>query len=66
MCVCVTCGCVGLSDSRLFGHEVCLTDGGGRGQRGGTETAQKQSEAEHDHLQRVRGEGGGMGGVNTL
>lgn len=62
----VTCGCVGLSDSRLFGNEVCLTDGGGRGQCGGTETAQKQSEAEHDHLQRARGEGcGGWGGSET-
>lgn len=56
VCTCVlTCGCVGLFDSQLFGGEACFNDAAGWGEAAGVETPQKESEAQHDHLQ---GDGG--------
>lgn len=53
-CVCtcaLTCGCVGLFDSQLFGGEACFNDAAGWSEAARVETPQKQSEAQHDHLQ---------------
>lgn len=49
-----TCSCVGLFDRQLFGSEACFCDGGTGRQTIWVKAAQKQSKAQHNHLQTDR------------